>query len=179
MLIPARFSLLPCIKGINITIPKLSILFMCFYFRLLLLLYIYSLQQTHHSSCSRRVGCVTLAFMQNYVDWAVNQIGQLQNLRLCCRLPEVPSFAHFVHSSCGWLFELWEPLIQGKLANFGRRVCYLQDKTELHQGYSFTSANDNSWKSWFTMYTNLYLFYLRLLIFCLPVWHQLKKAQIK
>ena len=38
------------------TTYKRSILFMHFYFRPLLLLYVYSLGQTHHSSCLRRAG---------------------------------------------------------------------------------------------------------------------------
>ena len=49
---PARFSLELCTKGINVTLYKRSILFMHFYFRPSLLLYVYSLGQTHHSSCS-------------------------------------------------------------------------------------------------------------------------------
>ena len=40
----------------NNTLYKLSILFMHFYFRRSLLLYVYGLGQTHHSSSSRRAG---------------------------------------------------------------------------------------------------------------------------
>ena len=65
-----------CTKGINITLYKLSILFMHFYFRSSLLLYVYSLGQTHHSSCSRRAGF----FMTGCVQVVTVRIRRRENL---------------------------------------------------------------------------------------------------
>ena len=78
-------SWLDLTKCINImTLYKLSILFMHFYFRLWLLLYLYRLWQTHHSSCSRTAGffaegchkVVTVNLETWKFDWHANQIWQ-------------------------------------------------------------------------------------------------------
>ena len=46
--------------------------------------------------------------------------------------------------------------LEGMLANFAGRTFYLQDQTELLQGYSLTSSSENNSKSCFIVFINMH-----------------------
>ena len=109
---PCKVLFIAVYQCINVTLSKLSILFMHFYFRLSLLLYVYGLQRTHHSSCSRRAGFFTegsdkvvMGTWESLIGMSIRFDGcwneSLSNLQ--------QTFACFAGLSCGLLCGIGAP----------------------------------------------------------------------